>query len=197
VQNFTYLSAGSTYMKRQPYALSGIVGPVIALFFIALSIALSPWFSWSSNALSDLGHSVKSDVAPLYNFGLLLAGLFLVIYSVTTFTSGAKYTSCCLFISALSLQLIATFDEVYGSFHTAVSSLFFVSLGFASIIYAVERRSILAAAAFAIGFGSWAFYYARVYITGIAVPEIVSSVATVSWIVLSALGTYLGKYSEN
>jgi hypothetical membrane protein len=41
------------------------------------------------------------------------------------------------------LQLLATFDEVYGPLHVIVSILFFVSLGFASIVYAAEAKSIL------------------------------------------------------
>lgn len=180
-------------MNHRKYALFGVVGPLVAYFFVVLSIMLSPWFSWRSNALSDLGHSVKSDVAPLFNFGLLLAGLFVVVYSVTTFRNHARYTSYCLFISALMLQLVATFDEVYGVFHVIVSVLFFVSLGFASIVYAVERKSIPALAAFMIGLGSWILYFAELYSAGIAVPETISSVAAIPWVVLSALRTYLGK----
>ena len=170
-----------------------MVGPLVAYFFIGVSIMLSPWFSWWSNALSDLGHSVESDVASLYNFGLLLAGFFMMIYSITIFRDHTKYTSNCLLVSALMLQLVATFDEVYGSLHFVVSVLFFVLLGFASLVYAVERKSILALAAFVIGLGSWILYSAGMYSAGVAVPETISSVVTVSWVMLSALRIYLGK----
>lgn len=180
-------------MNERKYALFGVVGPLVAYFFIGVSIILSPWFSWWSNALSDLGHSIKSDVASLYNFGLLLAGFFVMIYSMTAFRDHAKYTSYCLLVSALILQLVATFDEVYGSIHVIVSILFFVSLGFASIVYALERKSVLALAAFVIGLGSWIFYSAGIYSAGVAVPETVSSVATVLWVMLSSIKIYFGK----
>ncbi|MFQ6068589.1 MAG: DUF998 domain-containing protein [Candidatus Bathyarchaeia archaeon] len=173
-------------MDEQKYALFGVVGPLVAYFFIGVSIILSPWFSWSSNALSDLGHANKSDVAPLYNFGLLLAGFLIIIYSITIFRKHAKYTSYCLLISALLLQLVAAFDEVYGFFHSLVSILLFVSFGIASIVYAVEGKSIIALIAFIIGFGSWILYLVEIYSMGIAVPETISSVAIVSWIILSA-----------
>ena len=173
-----------------------MVGPLVAYFFIGVSIVLSPWFSWWSNALSDLGHSVDSDVASLYNFGLLLAGFFIIIYSITAFRNHAKYSSCCLLVSALILQLVATFDEVYGSLHVIVSILLFVSLGLASIVYAVERKSVLALAAFVIGLGSWILYWAGMYSAGVAVPETISSVVTVSWVMLSAIKIYLGKSSR-
>ena len=180
-------------MNERKYALFGVVGPLVAYFFIVVSIGLSPWFSWSSNALSDLGHSVDSDVASLYNFGLLLSGFFMMIYSITALNGHAKYTSYCLSASAFILQLVATFDEVYDPLHAIVSILFFVSLGFASLVYAIEGKSILALAAFVIGLGSWISYWGKMYSAGVAVPETISSVVTVSWVMLSAIKIYLGK----
>jgi len=180
-------------MSERTYALFGVVGPLVAYFFIGLSIILSPWFSWSTDALSDLGHSVKSDAASLYNFGLLLAGFLLVIYSMTAFREHAKYTSRCLLVSALMLESVATFDEAYGSLHVVVSTLFFVSLGFSSMIYAVERKSVLVFLAFLIGLGSWILWWAGIYSAGVAVPETISSVVTVLWVVSSAIKIYFEK----
>ena len=180
-------------MKEQNYALFGILGPLIAIIFIATAIVLSPWFRWGSNALSDLGHSVNSDVAPLFNFGLLLSGFLIIFYSITSFRSHAKYTSYFLMFAGLALQLVATFDEVYGSLHFQVSVLFFVALGFASISYIIEKRSVLAVAALVIGLCSWILYGLEIYSAGIAVPETISSIATVTWVMLSALRIYFTK----
>jgi hypothetical membrane protein len=93
----------------------------------------------------------------------------------------------------LALQLVATFDEVYKPLHFQVSVLFFVSLGFVSISYFIEKRSILAVAALIIGAVSWIMYGLEIYSSGIAVPEIVSSMATVTWVMLAALKIYLKK----
>ena len=180
-------------LRKQNYALFGLVGPLIAIFFIAVSIVLSPRFSWWSNALSDLGHSVNSEVAPLFNFGLLLSGFFIILYSITSFRNHAKYTSYFLVLTGLSLQLVATFDEVYGSLHFQVSVLFFAALCFASISYVVEKRSVLAVTALVIGFSSWILYGLEIYSAGIAVPETISSMATVTWVMLSALRIYFTK----
>jgi len=182
-------------LRERYYALFGILGPCIAIFLITASIVLSPWFSWESNALSDLGHSVTSDVAPLFNFGLLLSGFFVIFYSLTSFRNHAKYTSFFLLLIGLALQLVATFDEVYGSLHSHVSVLFFVVLDLAAISYIIEKRSFLAVAALVIGFISWMLYGLEIYITGIAVPEVVSSIATASWVVLAALRSYFTKNS--
>jgi hypothetical membrane protein len=180
-------------LNERNCALLGLLAPLVTVFFIAVSIVLSPWFSWGSNALSDLGHSVDSEVAPLFNFGLLLCGFLIILYSVTSFSKHAKYTSYVLVVAGLALQLVSTFDEVYGSLHFLVSVLFFAALGFASLSYAVEKRSVLAFAALVVGSVSWILYGLEIYSAGIAVPETISSMATVTWIMLSALRIYFRK----
>ena len=179
-------------LRERNYALFGLVAPLVAIFFIVVSIVLSPWFSWWSNALSDLGHSAR-DVAPLFNFGLLLSGFLTTLYSITSFRNHAKYTSCLLVMVGLTLQLVATFDEVYGSLHSQVSVLFFVALCFASISYVIEKRSVIAFASLIIGFGSWILYGIGIYSVGIAVPETISSMASVTWVMVSALRIYFDK----
>ena len=181
-------------LKKRFFTLFGIVGPLTAMTFISLSIFLSQWFSWSENALSDLGHSINSPVAALFNFGLLLTGFFVILYSLISFQKYAKNTSYFLLAAGLSLQLIAMFDEVYGSLHTAVSVLFFVMLSLASISYAVEKKSILAVIAVIIGVFSWVLYGLDLFAWGIAVPEAVSSVLTASWVVKSAYWLWASDY---
>lgn len=116
-------------MNERICVLFGVIGPLLAFVSIGVSIALSPWFSWERDALSDLGHAVESGVAPIFNFGLLLAGFFLTIYAVKVLKVHARWTGYSLLISAFALQLVAVFDEVYGLLHLVVSILFFVSLG--------------------------------------------------------------------
>jgi hypothetical membrane protein len=178
-------------MNEKICTLFGVIGPLLAFVSIGVSIALSPWFSWEKSALSDLGHAVNSGVAPIFNFGLLLTGFFLMIYAVKVLKRYARWTGYSLVISAFTLQLIAVFDEVYGLLHLVVSILFFVSLGVTSLFYAVERKSYLAVAAFSIGLFSWIFYWAEFYSAGAAVPEIISSVAVLFWIIPSALRIYM------
>jgi len=180
-------------MNEKIYALFGVVGPLVACVSIGVSIAFSSWFSWERNALSDLGHAVKSGVAPIYNFGLLLTGFLLTIYAVKALKKYASWTSYSMVISAFMLQLVAAFDETYGLLHFVVSVLFFVSLGFASIVYVMERKSSLAAIAFIIGLFSWVLYWAGIYSVGVAVPETISSVAVLPWVISSALKLYISK----
>jgi hypothetical membrane protein len=180
-------------LNDKNYAFFGLLGPLTALLFIGISILLSPWFSWGNNALSDLGNSVSSDVAPLFNFGLLLSGFFTILYALTSFRKHAKYTSYFMVLTGLALKLVATFNEVYKPLHFQVSVLFFLSLCFVSVSYIIEKRSVLAVAALVIGFASWILYGLDIYSAGIAVPETVSSMATSIWVVRSALRIYFNK----
>jgi len=177
-------------MNDRIYALFGVAGPLLAFISVGVSIALSPWFNWERNALSDLGHAVKSGVSPIFNFGLLMTGLFLTIYAVKVLNKYARWTGYSLVISAFTLQLIAVFDEVYGVIHLVVSILFFIFLGTTSLLYAMERKSYSATATFTIGLISWIFYWAGICSIGIAVPETISSVAVLLWIITSALRIY-------
>ncbi len=180
-------------MNERVYALFGVAGPLLAYISIGISILLSPWFDWKQNALSDLGHAITSKVSPIFNFGLLLTGFLTIIFVVTIFKKHAKYASICLIISSILLQLVATFDEVYGLLHHNLSVLFFISIGITSTVYAFERKSSLAAAVFIIVLSSWILYFAKIYSAGIVVPEIISSIAVSSWIMYSAIKIYLGK----
>ncbi len=177
-------------MDEKYWALFGLVGPLMAYVFIGVSIALSPWFSWWSNALSDLGHAVRSESAAYYNFGLLLTGLFITVYVVTAFWKYAKYTSLFLLTTAFSLQLVAVFDEVYGRLHWIVSVIFFVFMILSCLAYAVEKKSTLGILSFTIGLSSWVLFWADIYKAGVAVPEMISATAAMSWVVLSAIKMY-------
>lgn len=179
-------------MEERIYALFGFLGPILVYASIAASLVLSPGFSWENNALSDLGNSGTSDVAPLFNFGLLLAGFFLMIYALTAFKKHAKYSSICLLISTFLIQLLATFNITYGSLHYAVAVPHFVMLSVTSIVYTIERRSALALTTFLIVLSSWTLYGLGVLNVGIAVPETLSKIV-LAWIMVSAIRIYTSK----
>ena len=180
-------------MKEKNYALLGVIGPFITYFSIWVSIAYSPWFSWQRNALSDLGHSVTSGVAPIFNIGLFLTGFVVIIYALAVLKTHAKYTSFCIIVSAIILQLVATFDEVYGFLHNLVAVLFFLSIWSTSIVNAIEKKSLLALTAFLVGLTSFVLFEMNVYSVGIAVPEIISFGAVATVIQISAIKIYFEK----
>jgi hypothetical membrane protein len=182
-------------MEERVYALFGVFGPLLVYASIALSLLISPWFSWESNALSDLGHAVTSDAAPIFNLGLLLAGFLLMVYALTVFQKHAKYSSFCLLVSTFFVQLLAAFNEVYGSLHYVVAVPHFVMLSLTSIVYTVEKRSAVAFITFVIVMFSWLVYGLNIFNIGIAVPETVSKLV-LAWIMYSAIKIYFDKESN-
>jgi hypothetical membrane protein len=54
---------------------------VVPLSLITVSALSSGWFNIFDNALSDLGHAVRSSVAPIFNLGLMLGALLMVIFA--------------------------------------------------------------------------------------------------------------------
>jgi hypothetical membrane protein len=179
-------------MEEREYALFGVFGPLLVYASIALSLVLSPRFSWESNALSDLGDAVNSDAASIFNLGLLLAGFLMMVYALTVFKKHAKYSSFCLLVSTFFVQLLAVFNEVYGSLHYAVAVPHFVMLSVTSIVYTVEKRSTVALTTFLIVMFSWLLYALNIFNIGIAVPETVSKLV-LAWIMYSAIKIYLNK----
>ncbi|PVX27334.1 MAG: hypothetical protein CW716_02890 [Candidatus Bathyarchaeum sp.] len=176
-------------MQERVYALFGVFGPLLVYISIALSLFLSPWFSWESNMLSDIGHAVTSDAAPIFNLGLLLAGFFMMLYALTAFKKHAKYSSYCLLVSTFFVQLLAVFNEAYGELHYAVAVPHFLILSLTSIAYTVEKRSAVALVTFSVVMFSWLLYTLNIFNIGIAVPETVSKLV-VAWIMYSAISIF-------
>ena len=179
-------------MNERVYALFGVFGPLLVYLSIVVSLALSPWFNWGTNALSDLGHAITSDVAAIFNLGLLIAGFLLMIYAMTAFQKHAKYSSICLLISTFFVQLLAVVNEAYGSLHYVVAIPHFLLLCITSIVYFVEKKSSFAFATILIVMFSWLLYALNVFSIGIAIPEVVSKLVLL-WIMHSALSIYFGK----
>jgi hypothetical membrane protein len=181
-------------MEEKAYELLGVIGPLLIYITIIVSIVLSPWFNWETNALSDLGHSINSEVAPLFNLGLLLAGFLLTIYALTAFKKHAKYSSYCLLVSTFFIQLLATFNEAYGSLHYTVVVPHFAILSITSIVYTLEKKSSFAITTFLIIMLSWLIYASKIIKIGIAVPETLSKLVLL-WIMYSSIKIYWAKES--
>ena len=112
-----------------------------------------------------------------------------MIYALTVFQKHAKYSSFCLLVSTFLVQLLAAFNEAYGSLHYAVAVPHFVMLSVTSIVYTVEKRSAVALVTFLVVMFSWLLYALNVFNVGIAVPETVSKLV-VLWIMYSAIRIY-------
>lgn len=177
-------------MRRNTVILLGLA-PLVTLYSsIAIAILSSPWFNWVNNALSDLGHATQSSAAPIFNFGLVLTGALIILFSLLCLSNHAKWTAYTAAIMGFSLQLVGTFNETYGPLHFYVSVLLFLSLLACSLVYFAEKRCIpalitpLAAIA-------WVMLFQGIIFKGAALPEIITSFAFLPCFLIALKNTYI------
>lgn len=161
-------------MLRKTVLLTGLAPVAVLYSGIGIAIAMSPWFNWVNNALSDLGHATNSSAAPVFNLTLLLTGALIIIYSLLYVTGHAKWTAYAFTFMGFSMQLVGAFNETFGRLHFYVSVLLFVMLLVCALTYFAEKRCPLTlitplAAIF------WVMLFQGIFFKGAALPEILSS----------------------
>lgn len=127
----------------------GIVAPIFGLSAVFASTLLcrvgcgegTRWgsggsFSWSSNALSDLG---VGQVANIFNYSLILVGILNFIFAIGFVKAYAKSAlfylgGILLILGGGSLSLVGVFTEAYGVLHLFVSLGYFVLFPIAMIL---------------------------------------------------------------
>ncbi len=165
-------------------ALSTIAIP---LLFIFIAIILSGWFNMYSNALSDLGHAIRSNVAPIFNMGLSLGALLLTIFAINYVKNVDRLLMTLLILCSFSLNLIAVFNEVYGKLHYWVSVAFFISLAILLVGYGYFMKQVLLSIiAIAIGIAPWYTHMVYNIPRGAAIPELVSIFIAIPFLITFA-----------
>lgn len=159
----------------------GVAGPLVALSLVALAISRSPWFSWTENALSDLG--VQGSPA-LFNSGLIIGGLLSFVFAlglrgVLRARVLGQVGAVVLLLGSVALCCIGIFPESAGNLHTYVSAAFFLSFPAALWLVGValvQKREkgmgvfVIVAGVFALAV--WALPW-----PAIAIPELLAALA--------------------
>ena len=178
----------------------GVVAPVVVLLSVVIAIFLAPGFSWSNNALSDLGAS--GTAATVFNSGLVVGGILMMIFAAGLFGSFrgkilGQVGGVVFSVTSVALAGIGIFPTTTG-LHIYVSGaffgLFFVSLLVigASMVLGKQNRkfgyiSILVAILAALPWVGWAFWMG-----GLAIPEAISVTLALVWVIVMGLKLYRG-----
>lgn len=109
----------------------GIISPILGFAMIFLAIGTAPWFSWTENALSDLG--VRGLTAVIFNSGLILTAASMMafslgIYELTRGSLIGRGGFAALFAASVFLAGIGFFPETMEPHHLYFSVAFFVAL---------------------------------------------------------------------
>ena len=170
-----------------------MITPVITLSLVLLSISYSPWFSWSENALSDLG---VHEAAVLFNSSLMISGILTFVFAlglvlVLRQSPIGLVGVFALILAAVSLFAIGLFPETAGDIHFYVSVSFFTFGTLSMLILGValvRQSSGKSVGAFSILAGLFSAAVWIVFLNlphkGVAIPEMLSSLATSAWSII-------------
>jgi hypothetical membrane protein len=166
--------------------LCGMVAPWLSLGMIFFAVAISPWFNWHTNALSDLG--VHPGAAGWFNAALILGGALTAILALGVgqwIGSGrmGRAGATLAFIAAVALILVGVFPEHYGKLHWYAAAVYFLVTPVGYVLLGVEiwRKGQRAHGLLAVSAGLGAFLaILLVPHDGLAVPELVAALILTS-----------------
>lgn len=174
---------------------NGILTPVIAFTFIALSILTYPRFSWINNALSDLG-IVPGTTATLFNFGLYVSGLLILIFSIGLYkylnkNIIGKIGAIIFAAASLALEGIGWAPENLHPFHYYFSVAFFSLVPISLLVIAgyfsslrQNRLAVFTLVIAILGATMWVLYFLIHYVPGVAIPEALSAIVGSVWTIV-------------
>jgi hypothetical membrane protein len=175
---------------------------------VAVALALAPWFSWSADALSDLGHPRHASAAP-FAAGLFMAGIFFVkaVWFARPVLGDSRLASAAvafLIAGGLSLSAIGVVNVSYGTAHFVVSLTYFafVPLGMALLALCIRQAapgfaavtSLMAAAAAAFGITILTAVAWGAPFSSQAVPELIASAILAAWALAAGAALARGRF---
>jgi hypothetical membrane protein len=181
--------------KSKIGASAGIATPIVAFSCVLTAVASYAPFSWTNNALSDLG-VVNGITAPIFNLGLVSSGILAFIFSALGLFNFSKTrlgkVGATFFAAAtIALICIGIFNEHFSPTHFIVSAAFFALTPIALFILTASfwRRGHRGLAALSVTLGvvaaaPWFLLSITNYVPGVAIPETISAVAISAWAVV-------------
>jgi hypothetical membrane protein len=189
----TTMSESENVTKKRVGAASGITAPIVAFSCILIAIASYPAFSWTNNALSDLG-IIPGITGSLFNFGLCASGLLgfnFALFGLLTCIgkSWAGKIGAIIYAAAtIALIAIGVFNEGYSGTHFAVSVAFFmltpIALFVITCAYWLAQKWRMAVFTVSAGVAAalpWLLLFAFRYVPNVAIPEFISGLAVSAW----------------
>jgi len=170
----------------------GIIAPIVAFSCILLAVSFYPPFSWTDNALSDLGVQAE-PTSILFNYGLIASGVMALVFGIGLYdllgsTVSGKVGVFLFILASLTLIAIGVFNENYAPIHWYVSVIFFTSFSLSMFVLAAALLKLgrlrVGLFTFLVAMSAatpWIAYFTARYVEGVAVPETISALAASMW----------------
>jgi hypothetical membrane protein len=177
------------------FSACGIAAPIEAFTCIFLAILLCPQFSWTDNALSDLG-VVEGATSTLFNIGLVLGGILAGMFGLGLIVllekkMLGKIGGVLFMLDAAALTAIGIFPENARPMHFYASLAFFVLcplamflVGGSFFLIGKARRGTLTLLAAAFAATVWIVQFSIRYVPEVAIPEALSALSASAWSML-------------
>ena len=174
--------------------ICGFLAPVFAFALIFSAILSYLQFSWVDNALSDLG-VVAGVTAVLFNSGLIVGGILCFIFATGLFVflkehAVGRIGAFVFVLASLAFVAIGLFPENVKPTHYFVSVMFFVLLPISMLIIAGAfwlmrqvRMAVFTLLVAVAAAAPWVLYFSIHYVSGVAIPEVVSAFVSSVWVV--------------
>jgi hypothetical membrane protein len=181
----------------------GIVAPLFGLIIIGISVWLSPWFSWTGNALSDIGGAAGFE-STLFNSGLAMTAALMMMFSTGLFemTKGDRIGQVGSAIHLFSTGLligIGILNITIQPWHNYVSIGFFVTLPLSAIVigyFCFKKKlrfyTLIGWGAAALAMGIWLLSW-----DAVAIPEMLSVSYIAIWQIFLAHWMYTREKDES
>ncbi|MEM2138056.1 MAG: DUF998 domain-containing protein [Candidatus Anstonellaceae archaeon] len=177
--------------KPSLFAICGILAPIVAFAGIFGAIFSYPQFSWTENALSDLG-VVPGITSVLFNYGLIIAGALTLAFSTNlrTILPGkfGELAAILFALVAIDLAAIGIFTEEFRPTHYYVSVFFFAAfpislfLAAASLYKNREKRLALLTLALSLAaVAAWGIQTSVGFGKNVAIPETIAALSVGVW----------------
>jgi hypothetical membrane protein len=173
----------------------GILTPIVAFTCILLAIAFYPQFSWTNNALSDLG-IVAGATATFFNSGLIVSGVLIILFGIgSPVLLGkkllGKISASVFILDALALVAIGVFPESAKPMHYYASVTFFVLLPIsmlmittAFLLTARRKMGLFTLLVAVVEAAVWVVQFSVRFVPGVAIPETISALSASVWSVV-------------
>lgn len=176
---------------RERFALwAGPLSIAISAVGILAATLLAPWFSWTGNALSDLG-AAGAGTALLFNGTLILTGLLGIPFALFVLrrraSLGRRAGTALFCLSMPFLALVGVF-ALPSPYHGPVAVTFFLLFTLGLLVDGIgayrmdaEGDGVLSMALATAHVLSW-IAWGIVGLEGVALPEMVGTVAIWIWV---------------
>lgn len=180
---------------------SGLILPIVTIASFFISLQGVPNFSWTENAISDLGR--PGEAIYFFNVSMMFIGLLLMIFSLSLFKifQENKLTNTIIFFSSLFLIGIGVFPLPNPN-HIFISGLFFIAFPIGFLLLGMmlinKKNSFLRKMGFYALFNSILAVFSAfllLFLKGVAISEALIVIPGFIWCMLFGFKILVGSDS--